>query len=69
MGLLKRQEVRLTIRYLIWKYQKSSIPIPDTQELERRAEMIVDEAHRIARIRGRNVISIVKELIDDLKKD
>ena len=69
MGFLKRQEVRLAIRYLIWKYQKASIPIPDTQELERRAEMIVDEAHRIARIRGRNVISIVKELIDDLKKD
>jgi len=28
----------------------------------------VDEAHRIARERGRNVLSIMKELVGDLKK-
>jgi hypothetical protein len=32
------------------------------------AEKIVDQAHRIARERGQNVISIMKELIADLKK-
>jgi hypothetical protein len=28
----------------------------------------VDEAHRIARDRGRNVLSIMKELVGDLRK-
>jgi hypothetical protein len=28
----------------------------------------VDEAHRIARERGRNVLAIMKELVGDLKK-
>ena len=31
--------------------------------------VIVDEAHRIARKRGRNVMGIIKEMIDDIKKD
>jgi hypothetical protein len=32
------------------------------------AARIVDEAHRIARQRGKNVLAIIKELIADLKK-
>lgn len=32
------------------------------------AAKLVNDAHRIARERGRNVISIMKDLVEDLKK-
>jgi len=44
-------------------------PLPDDAALERNAEKIVDEAHRIAKEKGRNIYSIMKELISDLKKE
>ena len=68
MGFLKQQEERLAIRFLKWQYQKLGKPIPPADQLKRRATTIVDEAHRIARERGQNVISIMKALIGDLKK-
>lgn len=68
MGFLKQQEERLAIRFLNWQYQKLGKPAPPADELNRQATAIVDEAHRIARERGQNVISIIKELIRDLRK-
>jgi hypothetical protein len=41
--------------------------MPARIELERHAYRIVEDAHRIARERGRNVMSIIKEMIADLK--
>ena len=32
-------------------------------------EATVDDAHAIARKRGRNVLGIIKELVEDIKKD
>jgi hypothetical protein len=43
--------------------------VPPVSELQRLASNIVDDAHRIARERGQNVISSIKELIGDMKKD
>jgi len=43
--------------------------VPPVSELQRLSSNIVDDAHGIARERGRNVISIIKELIGDIKKD
>jgi hypothetical protein len=43
--------------------------VPPVSELQRLASNIVDDAHRIARERGRSVISIIKELIGDMKKN
>lgn len=37
-------------------------------ELERQAAKLVSDAHGIARERGRNVLSIIREMISDLKK-
>jgi superfamily II DNA or RNA helicase len=68
MGFIRQQEERLAVRFLTWQYQKLNKPLPDNAELEHQASIIVDEAHRIARERGRNVISIMKELISDKKK-
>jgi hypothetical protein len=36
--------------------------------LRHQAEEVVDEAGRIARQRGQNVLAIVKELIQDLRR-
>ena len=49
--------------------QKIDRIVPPISELQRLAANIVDDAHRIARERGQNVISIIKELIADMKKD
>jgi len=68
MGFIRHQEERLAIRFLVWQCRRMSLVVPPRSELQRRAGKIVDEAHRIARETGGNVISIMKELINDLKK-
>jgi hypothetical protein len=45
-----------------------NIVVPSMDELERQADRFVEDAHGIARERGRNVISILKEMIGDLKQ-
>jgi len=45
-----------------------NIPLPAMEELQQQAARLVEDAHRIARERGRNVISILREMIGDLKK-
>ena len=68
MGFFRQQEERLAIRFLTWQYPKWGKPVPEDLELKRQASKIVAEAHRIARQRGQNVVSIIKELIADLRK-
>jgi len=67
MGFIRKQEERLAIRLLEWKYKKINQPVPDMCELKQLAGNIVDEAHRIARERGKNVVSIMKEMVGELK--
>ncbi|MBU4257768.1 MAG: hypothetical protein KKI12_11195 [Proteobacteria bacterium] len=68
MGFIRRQEIQLAIKFLVWQYQKSNIQVPEHLALEQQASKIVDDAHSIARERGSNVLSIIKELASDLKK-
>ena len=68
MGFIRRQEERMTIQFLIWKYQKLNMAIPTDSELQKQAEKIVDDAHRVARERGSNVLAIIKETIGKYKK-
>ncbi|MGD8882872.1 MAG: hypothetical protein PVI82_13325 [Desulfobacterales bacterium] len=68
MGFFRQQEERLAIRFLTWQYQKLDKPVPNEAELKLQAAKIVQEAHQIARERGRNVIAIMKDLINDIKK-
>jgi hypothetical protein len=67
MSFIRRQEERLAVRLLTWQYQRMQVPVPGTRELERQAVKLVDDAHRIARERGRNVIGILKDLVADIK--
>jgi hypothetical protein len=68
VGFIRQQEERLAVRLLIWQYQRTKIPAPAMEELEKQAARFVEEAHQIARDRGRNVMSILKEMITDMKK-
>ncbi|MDY6793551.1 MAG: hypothetical protein SWH54_19985 [Thermodesulfobacteriota bacterium] len=68
MGFFRQQEQKLAVRLLTWRYQKMNMTVPSMPELDRQAAKLVDDAHRIARERGRNVISIMKDLVDDLKR-
>jgi len=68
LSFIRRQEERLAVRLLTWQYQRMNHPVPAMKELERQSVKLVDDAHGIARERGRNVISIIREMISDLKK-
>jgi rubrerythrin len=67
VGFIRQQEEKLAVRFLSWQYEKLKKPIPDEAELANQAAKIVEEAHDIARKRGRNVMSIIKDLIADIK--
>jgi len=68
LSFIRRQEERLAIRLLIWQYQRMNLPVPGLEELERQAVKLVNDAHRIVRERGGNVVSIIRETISDLRK-
>ncbi len=68
MGFIRQQEEKLAIRLLTWRYQKMNITVPAMTELKLQASKLVDDAHKIARERGRNVISIMKDLVEDFKR-
>ena len=68
MGFIRQQEKRLAVRLLIWQYQRMNMSVPAMEALEEQAARFVEDAHRIARERGRNVMSILKEMIGDLKQ-
>ncbi|RJQ50169.1 MAG: hypothetical protein C4530_22070 [Desulfobacteraceae bacterium] len=68
MGFIRKQEERLAVRFLVWQYERLKIPAPPAEVLEKQAAKIVDDAHTIARERGRNVVSIIKELVQEIRK-
>jgi hypothetical protein len=68
MTFWQRQKVRAAMGFLRWRIEKNRQPMPDDAELERQADRLVAEAQRIARRTGNNFMTILKELINDLKK-
>ena len=67
-GFIRRQEENLAVKLLKWQYQKTNRPEPDHTALSLEAARIVDDAHRIARERGQNVMGIIKDLIGEVRK-
>jgi len=57
------------MRFLTWQYQRMNLPVPPGPLLEKQAAKLVDDAHTIARQRGRNVVAIMKELAEDIRKE
>ena len=68
MGFFRKQEEKMAIRLLAWQYQRENMPLPPYAHLEAQASQIVDDAHRIAKERGKNVLGILKELVEEIKK-
>ena len=69
LGFIRQQEKKVALRLLAWQYQRQNMALPAIAELEKQAAHLVDDAHRIARERGQNVIAIIKELVADIRKD
>jgi len=69
MGFFRQQEERWAIRLLEWQHQKHHIPLPGRAALEQQAKALVEDAHRIARERGRNVLAILKDMAADVFKN
>jgi hypothetical protein len=65
MGFLKNQQIKMAMRLLAWQFTKAGGHLPEAAQLEQQARRLVDDAHRIARERGGNVISILKEMAKD----
>ena len=65
MGFLKKQQVNMAMRLLAWQYEKNGSPLPETDLLNVQASQLVDDAHRIARQRGGNVLTILKQIVTD----
>ena len=68
LGFIRQQEKKVALRLLSWQYQRQNIPLPPIAELDQQAARLVDDAHRIARERGQNVIAIIKELAREIRK-
>ncbi len=68
MGFIRDQEIRLAMKLLDWKYKNMKMPVPNRDSLKQQAEKVVEDAHRIAKEKGHNLIDIMKDLINDIKK-
>lgn len=68
MGFIRQQEEKLAVRFLRWQYEKQMMPTPAESDLKRLAARIVDDAHRIGRERGGNLLDIMKELVQEFFK-
>jgi hypothetical protein len=68
VGFLKDQQVKMAIRLLTWQVERNGQPLPEKALLEIHARQLVEDAHRIARERGGNVLSILKEMAETARR-
>jgi hypothetical protein len=68
LRFIRQQEERLALRLLAWQYQRNKMALPPAQDLARQAAKLVQDAHLIARERGSNVVTIIKDLVADIRK-
>ncbi|MBC2734641.1 MAG: hypothetical protein HF981_09810 [Desulfobacteraceae bacterium] len=68
MGFIRRQEEKLAARLIQWHQQQQADASLSPEELSQKASLLVDEAHRVARHRGQNVLTIMKEMVADVLK-
>ena len=68
MGFIRNQQIKITVSLLQWKYKNDGLKIPDKKFLNNYAGKVVDEAKVIAKKRGLNILSILKELVKGTNK-
>ena len=67
-GFVRKQEVAFAKKLLVWKYENSGITHPGEEAITAQAEMVVNEAHEIAKRSGKNLLEIMKNTVRDFKK-
>ena len=67
-GFIRKQEVAFARKLLAWQYETSGIALPDEAAISAHAEKIVEDAHRIAKKTGSNVLEILKNKVKDINK-
>ncbi len=67
MGFIRQQQIKMTMQFLKWQYQKQAMPVPPDAELQKLAASLVTRAGQIARQRGQNILAILKELVADIR--
>lgn len=68
VGFFRQQQERMAMRLIAWQLQRMNAAVPPPAELEQMAHKLVEDAHQIAKKRGSNVINILKELVQDIRK-
>lgn len=67
-NLFKKQKIGAAMKLLQWQYEKQGIDVPDFKILQKQAEKLVDDAGKIASERGKNVLSILKEMVVQIQR-
>ena len=67
-GFIRKQEVAFAKKLLAWQYETSGIALPDEVAISAHAEKIVEDAHRITKKTGSNVLEILKNKVKDINK-
>ena len=68
MGFWRQQEEKMAVRLLQWHFQRRGEKAPVDEDLDRMASDLVSKAHQVAKERGQNVLVILKELVEDLRR-
>ena len=68
MGFIRRQEEKLAARLIHWHLEQNGLPPLPPDALAQKSAALVDEAHRVARHRGKNLAAIMKEMVADVLK-
>ena len=67
-GFIRKQEAAFAKKLLVWKYKNADMVLPDEATLSAHAEKIVEDARVIAKKRGGNILEILKDTIQEIKK-
>lgn len=67
-GFIRKQEIAFAKTLLARQYEKSGSALPDEAAMSMHAEKIVEDAHRIAKKSGSNVLEILKNKIREMMK-
>ena len=58
----------MAARLIQWHQQQQADEPLSPEVLAQKASVLVDEAHRVARHRGKNLLTIMKEMVADVLK-
>ncbi len=67
-GFIRKQEVAFARKLLVLKYENSGMALPGEEVISAYAEQVVDQAHRIVKKSGSNILDVVKNTVRNFSK-